>query len=87
MKKNYLKIEVIRNEEIKNMGYYLLTDNITGFTTELTETRLYFKNANPFSYIRLYMPYDNFERLMKKQIFNYNSLVEGSTFHYSVVEL
>jgi len=87
MKKKYLKIETMRTSEIKSRSLFLLTDNVTGFITENNETRLYFKSANPFSYARLYIPGDNFERLMLKQIFTYSSIVETTTFFYSIIEL
>jgi len=87
MKKQYIKIEATRDGEQKNVSVFLLTDNITGFLHEADQTRLYFKNSNPFSYARLYMSAETFERLMKKQLFIHQSPVDGTTFIYTVIEL
>lgn len=83
----YLKIEVTRGGNAVNRSYYLLSDNIAAFIYEISakELRIYFKNANPFAFLRLFMNDVEF-----KAMYNLKGVTtaerEGSVFIYSCVE-
>jgi hypothetical protein len=90
MKKKYLKIEIYRTNEFISVGYYLLTDNITAFLFEAStrEMRMYFKDANPFLFIRLHLTDMDFFDLMNVNCSKViESVKEGSKFNYSLIEL
>jgi hypothetical protein len=95
MKKKYLKISIWRN--LKDPSFisttlFLLTDNVSGFTFEFNpgESRLYFKNSNPFSYARLYLTDAKFFHLMREDKSKKTTIKverEGSLFEYSIITL
>lgn len=85
-KKVYLTIETNRGGETKCNTSYLLTDNVTGWTSENGETRIYFRNANPFSFVRLHLNHFDFSDMMKTRL-RKTANKEGTVFIYSVVEI
>lgn len=88
MKKKYLTIEIEDKEGIKTkLDAFLLTDNVTGFISVIVEgnTRLYFKNANPFSYILVHLTGADFLNLVKG-FKTFTIEKEGSRFVYSITE-
>jgi hypothetical protein len=84
MKKKYLQIIVYRGEEHNSTSYYLLSDNVTGFTFESNsnETRVYFKNANPFSFVRLHITNVQFLQILSHEEQIVTVAREGSSFSY-----
>ena len=89
MKKKYLVIEIYDKDGLlKSNSAFLLSDNVTGFICTVSENivRLYFKNANPFSFISIYLLPDEFY-LMIKGMKSCEVKQEGSKFIYAVTEL
>lgn len=73
MKKKYLRIITLTDSgEFKTVSTFLITGNVSAYLTECGQTRIYFLNANPFSFIRLYLNWDEFNHM-------FNIKHEGST--------
>jgi hypothetical protein len=89
MKKKYLQVIIYRGEDYINTTYYLLSDNVTGFSFEESckETRLYFKNSNPFSFARIHITNIQFLQLMSGKAQIFNSVKEGTSFSYSLITI
>lgn len=85
--KSYIRIETTRKDELKTVSIFLLTDNVTGFTYEANETKLFFLSSNPFSYARLHLTDVDFMALMTNKIQQKTATVSGSVFHYSIVKM
>ena len=88
MKKNYLRIDVYRQQIEITVAFHLLTDNVTSLIYEksIGQTRIYFKDANPFAFIRVYIDQLQFRELIPAG----KAIVvekEGSEFHYSIVSM
>ena len=59
--KRFLRIRTLNPDKTsKTISVFLLTGNTTAIIFEGGETKVYFKKCNPFTFIRLYLTYDEY---------------------------
>jgi len=90
MKKKYLRIiNLSPLGDFKCVSTFLLSGNLSAMITEAGQTRLYFLNCNPFSFIRLYLNYDEWKYLYSIKHNGSTSKdvhYDGSIFRYEIFQ-
>lgn len=90
MKKKYIRIHTLTETgEFKTVSTFRLTGNVSAYISEAGQTRIYFINGNPFTFIRLYLNWDEFNFLFN---IKHNGSAskdikqDGSFFRYTIFE-